>query len=351
MAKIVLDNVVSGYDLSKINVNFQRIAEQINNNILFRQVGVGETNSLLQNLDANGNRIYNLPDPVLDGDAVPYGWLLLQPDNAAVSAVAAAQSAADSLASANDSAQSAQDAEDAAAIIVNWEYKGQWTTATQYYTNNIVEGTGSYIGWGLIALQDHVSSGVDIDADFLAGNWGILVRRGPSGPGSGDMLAANNLSDVASPSVSRSNLGATVVGDAVFTAASPNAAQQALDLEVGVDVQAFDADTAKTDVSQNFTAPQRSEPLSDNDLTFDLSAKQNFTATPTGAAVLTFTNIPSGLNGNITLVNGSNYAISKASHVKCNASFLATISATGTYWISYSTVGSDVYVSTSGAMS
>ena len=43
----------------------------------------------------------------------------------------------------------------------------------------------------------------------------------------------------------RTDIGATTIGAAVFTAANVAAAQQAQDLEVGVDVQAFDANTKK----------------------------------------------------------------------------------------------------------
>lgn len=43
----------------------------------------------------------------------------------------------------------------------------------------------------------------------------------------------------------RADIGATTIGAAVFTAANVAAAQQAQDLEVGVDVQAFDANTKK----------------------------------------------------------------------------------------------------------
>ena len=43
------------------------------------------------------------------------------------------------------------------------------------------------------------------------------------------------------PGGARTNLGSTTVGDALFIAASEAAAQQAISVEVGVDVQAFDA--------------------------------------------------------------------------------------------------------------
>ena len=59
--------------------------------------------------------------------------------------------------------------------------------------------------------------------------------------GGGFLASANNLSDLASAATAVTNLGGTTVGAAVFTAADVAAAQQALDLEVGVDVQAYDA--------------------------------------------------------------------------------------------------------------
>ena len=49
-------------------------------------------------------------------------------------------------------------------------------------------------------------------------------------PGGGDMIASNNLSDVASASTALTNLGGTTVGKAVFTAANAVAAQTAIAL-------------------------------------------------------------------------------------------------------------------------
>lgn len=54
----------------------------------------------------------------------------------------------------------------------------------------------------------------------------------------------------------RTALGSGTVGDNVFIATTASAAQQAMDVEVGVDVQEYDADTAKLDVEQTFTAQQ-----------------------------------------------------------------------------------------------
>lgn len=61
--------------------------------------------------------------------------------------------------------------------------------------------------------------------------------------------AGRALIDDATADAQLTTLGGTTAGKAVFTAASVAAAQQAIDVEVGVDVQAYDADTLKADVT------------------------------------------------------------------------------------------------------
>lgn len=147
----------------------------------------------------------------------------------------------------------------------------------------------------------------------------------------------------------RTNLGSTTVGDAVFTAATVAAAQQAMDVEVGVDVQAYDAATAKLDVDQAWTGAQRGSITTDNDGSFDMAAGNNFECTPTAGFTLTFTNITEGQSGNIYLVNGSNYAVAAHANTKVTSSFLTKVSATGEYWISYwSPDGTNVLVTAAG---
>lgn len=146
----------------------------------------------------------------------------------------------------------------------------------------------------------------------------------------------------------RANLGAGAIGGNVFTAATAAAAQQAMDVEVGVDVQAYDANTAKLNVDQSWTGAQRGTVTTDNDLSFDQSASNNFSCTPSAGGTLTFTNHTAGQSGMILLVNGSNYAISAAATTKITAADLATISTTGTYLISYFDNGTNAYCVCSG---
>lgn len=124
--------------------------------------------------------------------------------------------------------------------------------------------------------------------------------------------------------------------------------------DIGSTVQAYDAATAKTNQDQQYTKPQRTTPLTDNDLSFDIGSggAQDFVCTPTAGGTLTFTNIRAGAKGEILLVNNSNYVIAKAATVKCPASMLATISATGRYRLAYSSLdGTNVDITNSAALS
>ena len=60
MSKIELDPITSGYNLSKINSNFQRLEEELNNKVLYRQIQDGEPNAMSENLDMNSNDILNV---------------------------------------------------------------------------------------------------------------------------------------------------------------------------------------------------------------------------------------------------------------------------------------------------
>lgn len=69
MAKIVLDTVAGGFDLSVINNNFDKIETEFQNKVLYRDNPVGEPNALQTDVDANAKRIFNLPVPTLSSEA------------------------------------------------------------------------------------------------------------------------------------------------------------------------------------------------------------------------------------------------------------------------------------------
>jgi hypothetical protein len=128
-------------------------------------------------------------------------------------------------------------------------------------------------------------------------------------------------------------------------------ARSFLGLAIGTDVQAYNANNAVTNALQTFTASQRGTVTTDNDGSFDMSVTNNFKCTPTGTFALTFTNITAGQSGYILLVNSGGYAVTAAATTKVGTSFLTTVSAAGTYLISYLSDGTNVYCTASGALS
>ena len=121
--------------------------------------------------------------------------------------------------------------------------------------------------------------------------------------------------------------------------------------DIGSSVQAHDADTAKTDVAQTYTAAQRGTVTTDNDLSFDQNASNNFQCTPTSGGTLTFTNHTAGQSGYILLNNSGGHAITAAATTKISAADLATLSVAGTYLVSYFDNGTNAYCTISGDLS
>ena len=61
MSDIELDAIRSGYNLSKINSNFEKVGDVINDDVLHRS---GGNNTMSQELDMDSNKIINTPRPV-----------------------------------------------------------------------------------------------------------------------------------------------------------------------------------------------------------------------------------------------------------------------------------------------
>lgn len=199
--KITLDSVSSGYDLSKINANFQTIQDELNNRVLYRSVESGETNTLEDDIDCNGKRLYNLGGISLEG----FADLIVLTEEAQASADAAALSEenadvseAAALVAKEDAEQAALDAAAEAARLIGLEWKGVWVTAAAYAVNNLV----FYSGSSYICVTAHTAG-----ASFDISKFELFSQQGAAGAGSGDMQKSENLSGLADYAIARDNIG------------------------------------------------------------------------------------------------------------------------------------------------
>lgn len=139
-------------------------------------------------------------------------------------------------------------------------------------------------------------------------------------------------------------------GDALIGLTSSTALTKG-DGSTGLTAATVGTDYAAPGTATTWTTSQRGTVTTANTGSFDMSVTNNFKCTPTGTFALTFTNITAGQSGYVLLVNTGGYAITAAATTKVNTTFLSTVSTAGTYLCSYFTDGTNVYVTTGGAMS
>jgi len=72
MAKLELSDTISGYNLSVLNDNFQKIETELKEKVVYRD----EVSPMERTLDMDGNKIINLGNAVHSGEAVPLNQLL-----------------------------------------------------------------------------------------------------------------------------------------------------------------------------------------------------------------------------------------------------------------------------------
>lgn len=131
MSKIVLNDVTNLNTLSVINDNFDKIEQEFQNKALYRDNPEGEPNTLENDVDVNGNNIYNVNNLTVSNSFTVNGKNIEQVVDDAIegvqqsataaanSATAAATSAANALSSAGNAAASATSAASSATLATS----------------------------------------------------------------------------------------------------------------------------------------------------------------------------------------------------------------------------------------
>lgn len=214
MAKIVLSNVVSGYNPATINANFQAIAQHLNDKVLYRDNPTGEPNQIVQQtVDMNNKRLINLPAPTSDTEPMRRGDIgnlandVADAKAAAIAAGNSAIAAAASATAASGSANSAAGSSTSAGTFANQAgvYRNEALTyrnqAEQYsiaaYDNSRLSvgtvTTGAAGSSASVTINGNpgtqtISFVIPRGDTGATGPQGPVGPLGPSGDGTGDVV-------------------------------------------------------------------------------------------------------------------------------------------------------------------
>ena len=238
-------------------------------------------------------------------DTTPVTYADIAADAASAASAAAAASTAQTAA---EAAQAA--AEAAENSLLTWA--GAWATATAYSVSDIVFQSGS----SYICLVAHTSG--TFSTDLSSAYWELFAQQGSPGAGTGDLLASNNLSDLANADTALSNLGGGTAGIRIFKDTSDADIRTQLGLVIGTNVQAYSATLTSwagtsvpsgAVVGSTDTQTLTNKTISGGTLSGDLGLSIGTYATLTGANSLDPAN---GLVQNITMTGPVTYSDSMA---------------------------------------
>lgn len=202
MAKIVLPSVASGFNMSTVNSNFQAIATELNNKVLYRLVPSGQANQMQNNLDMNSKRILNLPAPISDLEPLRKvdAGALLEVSQAAIDAVATAVIAKDqAIVQAALAVASASSASSSATNANNYAVQASGYATAAYSNSRLTVGTVTtgVAGSSAVVTINGIPGTQVIDFTIPRGPKGDTGDTGPQGaPGvltgvAGGVLSGN----------------------------------------------------------------------------------------------------------------------------------------------------------------
>lgn len=334
MAKIVLPDVSGGYNLQRINDNFDLIADAFNNGTLWRNTPDGEPNEMLNDLDMNGKRIYNLPKPTLDHEAARWEEVkglnnavedsLANALRAEAAAIVAEAAEADAVAAASSAASSAVDAqasEDATEDLLfdfNKRYLGAAATdPTTDLNGNPLQAGALYFNTALGAMREYNGSAW---VPFGSAS-GIFVKRPP-----------NSLPYIASAGQTTFAVaGGYTYGQIVIFLNGVSISGDEVDLSSGTNIVLTTPATAGDEIDYYaFTTFEVANTMPTEDIVSSIDAAVDAAAFEHGQCEFVYVSstecrlMPK--NGNCLIINGKQYRIPQAGIAISNVGLAASSS-------------------------
>lgn len=325
MSKIVLNDVTNLSALSVINDNFDKIELEFQNKALYRDNPEGEPNTFETDADFNGHNIYNVQNLSVANSFTVNGKDIEVVVDDAIAGIE--QSAASAANSATAAASSAASAASSASTAIT-QASTATTKASEASTSATNAGASATAAAASAVSAGNSATSATASASTATTQAGIATTQASSASASAESAsgsatsASSSASNAASSATSATNSASAAAASAaeaatfdpdLFLAKSGNLSGLAntatsrtnLGVAIGSDVQAYDVDTAKTDVVQTFSAAQRGAVISLTNgatVTPNFALANNFSLTLTGNSTLSNpTNIVAGQSGVIAV--------------------------------------------------